>query len=238
MNSSDALAFKSQPVSGVVFDLDGTLVDSAPDIAESLNRVLATYGIAPQSVEFVEQFIGEGSYGLIANLYEALGVAATPARVEADVDAYLALYRATPVRHSTLFDGAAEAIPALHAAGLRLGICTNKAQHLAEAVLRHFGLRDYFDAIVGGDTLDERKPAPRHLLETLERMSVDRRQAIFIGDTPIDAECGRRADVRCLIVDWGGGRKVPVPASGRLGSFGELRFLCENAVVDNNREKS
>jgi phosphoglycolate phosphatase len=236
MNSSDALACSRQRVTGVVFDLDGTLVDSAPDIAESLNQVLATHGIAPQSVEFVEQFIGEGSYGLVANLYAALGVEATPARVTADVDAYLALYRATPVRHSTLFDGAAEAIPALHAAGLRLGVCTNKAQHLAEAVLTHFGLRDYFAAIVGGDTLDERKPAPRHLLETLSRMNVEPGEAVFVGDTPIDAECGRRAEVRCLIVNWGGGSKVPVPASERLGSFGELHFLCENSVVDTNRE--
>lgn len=225
-----------QSVTGVVFDLDGTLVDSAPDIAESLNQMLATHGIAPQSVEFVEQFIGEGSYGLVANLYGALGVTATPARISADVDTYLALYRATPVRHSTLFPGAAEAISELHAAGVRLGICTNKAQLIAEAVLQHFGLRDLFEAIVGGDALDERKPAPRHLLETLERMGVAPQHAVFVGDTPIDAECGRRANVRCMIVDWGGGKNVAVAPSGRLGSFGDLRFLCETAMVTINRE--
>lgn len=237
MNSSDALARPGRPVAGVVFDLDGTLVDSAPDIAESLNQVLAAHDVGPQSVEFVEQFIGEGSFGLVANLYRALGVEATPARIQTDVEDYLALYRATPVKHSTLFSDAAKAIPALRAAGLRLGVCTNKAQHLAEAVLRHFGLHDYFDAIVGGDVLDERKPAPEHLLETLRRMNVDPEEAIFIGDTPIDAECGRRANVRCLIVNWGGGSKVPVLASSRLGSFGELHFVCENAVVDHNRNE-
>ena len=106
------------------------------------------------------------------------------------------------------------------------------AKYLAEAVLTHFGLLDCFDAIVGGDTLDEHKPAPRHLLETLARMNVDPRQAVFIGDTPIDLECGRRAEVRCLIVNWGGGQKVSVPASERLGSFDELRFLRDNAAVN------
>jgi len=237
MNASDAVAPACRTVSGVVFDLDGTLVDSAPDIADSLNQVLATHGIGPQPVEFVEQFIGEGSFGLVANLYRALGVDAAAPRIEADVDAYLARYRATPVRHATLFGDAAQAIPALRAAGLRLGVCTNKAQHLAEAVLRHFGLRDCFDAVVGGDALDERKPAPRHLLETLRRMDVDPDDAIFVGDTPIDAECGRRAGVHCLIVNWGGGGKVSVPASLRLGSFGELRRLCGGAAADRAGER-
>ncbi|ATF84387.1 HAD-IA family hydrolase [Burkholderia gladioli] len=213
-------------VEAVVFDLDGTLVDTAPDITAAVNRLLATHGLPSQTVRFVEQFIGEGSFGLIDKLYRGLGLHFEPARVAADVETYLAIYRRHPVAHATVYADALAAIPALHAAGLRLGICTNKAQGLALAVLEHFGIARYFTAVVGGDTLAERKPHPRHLLATLEQLEASPSRTLYVGDTRIDAQCADAAGVRCLIVNWGTGPGVPVAAGARLESFTELVTRC------------
>ncbi len=222
MTIKDSILSTDTTITGIVFDLDGTLVDSAPDITDAINLMLASHDIAPQRVDFVERFIGEGSFGLVHKLYKGLGMSLDPGRVAADVERYLSFYRLQPVRLSTVFADALVAIPALHAAGLKLGICTNKAQLLAESVLRHFDLHRYFCAIVGGDALEVRKPDPGHLLETLDRMAVAPTQALFIGDTNIDAECACRAGVRYRIVDWGTGKHVPVEPDMRLGVFGEL----------------
>lgn len=222
MTTTDAALSAGTRVAGIVFDLDGTLVDTAPDITSAVNRMLATRGLPPQEVRFVEQFIGEGSYGLIDKLYKGLGLTLDQARVAADVETYLMLYKQHPVEHSTVYQDALHAIPALHAGGVALGVCTNKAQFLAEAVLKHFNLERYFTSIIGGDALPERKPHPRHLLVTLERMNVAPDQALYIGDTTIDAQCARDANVRCFIVNWGTGPAVDVPASSRLGAFADL----------------
>jgi phosphoglycolate phosphatase len=226
MTVNDPRPLADVPVDAVVFDLDGTLVDTAPDIARAVNQLLATHGIAPQTVEFVAKFIGEGSFGLIDKLYQALGLSLDEPRVSEDVETYLRIYKAHPVGEATLYADALDAIPALHAAGIRLGVCTNKAQYLAQAVLDHFGLARYFDALVGGDMLAQRKPHPRHLLSTLEQLDVAPEHALYIGDTRIDAECAQRANVRCLIVNWGTGPNVPVNDGMRLDSFADLVTKC------------
>lgn len=221
---ADSLA--DLPVDAVVFDLDGTLVDTAPDITSAVNRLLATHGLPPQTVRFVEGFIGEGSFGLIDKLYKALGLSFGTARVSADVESYLETYKRHPVEKATLYADALAAIPALHAAGIKLGVCTNKAQQLAQAVLDHFGLARYITAVVGGDMLSQRKPHPRHLLATLEQMGVRAEHTLYVGDTRIDAECAAGAQVRCLIVNWGTGPSVPVAEDARLDSFAQLVTRC------------
>ncbi|MFM0050717.1 HAD-IA family hydrolase [Caballeronia grimmiae] len=226
MTVNEFILGAERTVGAVVFDLDGTLVDTAPDIASAVNRLLATHGIAPQTVGFVEKFIGEGSHGLIDKLYKGLGLALDQERVSADVETYLSIYKQHPVEKATLYADALEAIPALHAAGVKLGVCTNKAQQLAQAVLAHFGIDGYFSAVVGGDMLAQRKPHPRHLLMTLEQMDAAPEHTLYIGDTRIDAQCARDAQVRCLIVNWGTGPDVPVPDDRRLDSFAELVTRC------------
>ncbi|WP_250527503.1 HAD-IA family hydrolase [Caballeronia sp. GAWG2-1] len=214
------------PVDAIVFDLDGTLVDTAPDIANAVNRLLATHGLPLQTVSFVAQYIGEGSFGLIDKLYKGLGLTLDHDRVSADVEAYLSIYKQHPVGEATVYADALTAVPALHAAGIKLGVCTNKAQHLAQAVLAHFGIEQYFSSVIGGDMLAQRKPHPRHLLATLEALDVAPEHALYIGDTRIDAECAERAQVRCLIVNWGTGPDVPVAEDARLDSFADLVTRC------------
>lgn len=207
-------------VTGIAFDLDGTLVDSAADIARAVNEVLAGHGGGPVPVRLVERHTGEGPRALLAGVYAAAGIVASPARLDADTAAYLEHYAAAPVVASTPYADARDALAALRAGGVRLGVCTNKTQALAETVLRRLGLDTHVDVVVGGDALPYRKPDPRHLLTTLERMNTPRQESLFVGDSGVDVACARAAAVPFVLVAWappGAG-----PAAGRLRRFAEL----------------
>lgn len=206
----------------IVFDLDGTLVDSAPDIAWGINRMLAEYGLPPQPVRMIEKLTGEGASVLVSKVYAALGVAVDAQRIDSDTATYLAHYASHPFAGSTLYADAAEALPMFRKAGLRLGVCTNKIQDLAKVVLDGLGLGPSIEVVVGSDTTPHRKPHPAPLLHTLARLGVAAEDAVFIGDTIIDRDCAEAAGVRCLIVDWGTGPSVEVPATRRLRRFADL----------------
>ncbi|MGI4746537.1 MAG: HAD family hydrolase [Janthinobacterium lividum] len=206
----------------IVFDLDGTLVDSAPDIAWGINRMLAQHGLPPQPVRMIEKLTGEGAGVLVSKVYAALDVAVDARRIDADTATYLAYYASRPVVDSTLYADAALALPAFRDAGLRLGVCTNKIQDLAKVVLDGLGLGPSIEVVVGSDTTPFRKPHPAPLLHTLGLLGVAAEHTMFIGDTTIDRDCARAAGVRCLIVDWGTGPSVDVPATHRLRRFADL----------------
>ena len=206
----------------IVFDLDGTLVDSAPDIAAGINRMLADYGLPPREVRAIERLTGEGASVLVEKVYAEIGVAADAARIETDTARYLAYYQERPVVDSTLYADAAAALPLLRRAGLRIGVCTNKVQLLAEVVLEHLGVGRFVEVVVGSDTTPFRKPHPAPLLHTLDALGVDRQDAVLVGDTMIDRDCAAAAGVACRIVDWGTGRLVQVPAASRLRRFADL----------------
>ena len=203
-----------------IFDLDGTLVDSAPDIALAINRLLADRDVPAQDVSFIERFIGEGARTLVLKLYAALGVDA--ANLDADVARYLAYYRANPVENSRLYADAGPALATLHAAGIRLGVCTNKQQELAEIVLDRLGLLPLISVVVGADTTPYTKPDPRPLLHTVAALGVGPDETVFVGDTGIDRDCAAAAGIRCRIVDWGTGRDVAVADGLRLTRFADL----------------
>ena len=206
----------------VVFDLDGTLVDSAPDIAWGINRMLAEHRLPPQEVRVVEQLIGEGATMLVAKVYAHIGLTVDDARVDADTERYLVHYRSRPVAESSLYADAATALPALRASGLRLAVCTNKPQSLAEAVLAHFGLASVIEIVVGSDTTAHRKPHPAPLLHALAFLEARPDEAVLVGDTRIDRDTAASASVACRIVAWGTGPSVAVPAASRLRRFADL----------------
>ena len=206
----------------VVFDLDGTLVDSAPDIAAGINRMLAGHALGPLPVRDVERLTGEGASVLVARVLEQVGAAADDARVARDTASYLAHYQDRPCVHSTLFADAADAIPLLRRAGLRLGICTNKPEALAVVVLRELGLLEAMEVVVGADTTPRRKPDPLPLLHALRALGAEPDEAVFVGDTAIDRDCARAAGVPCRLVNWGNGAALDVPATVRLARFADL----------------
>jgi phosphoglycolate phosphatase len=190
---------------GLIFDLDGTLIDSAPDIHAIANRVLATEGLGPLSFDQVRSFIGNGVGVLIQRCLGALGYGDDPA-LHARISARFAeIYEDTHDLTRT-YPGVIEALDLL-AARYPLALCTNKPEAPTRAVLRHFGLLDLFPVIVGGDTLAERKPHPAPLLLAQSRLSA--RRHLFLGDSEVDAETAKRAGVPFLLYTEGYRKTAP-----------------------------
>lgn len=199
----------------VVFDLDGTLVDSSHDITRAVNAMLADHGLPGLRPAQVEPLLGEGARSLVEAVYVILDVAVTPDRLGVDTATYLAHYAEEPVRDSVLYLDARQALAGLRDRGVVLGVCTNKNTDLAVRVLTELGVEHVFAAVVGGDALPVRKPEPEHLLATVRAIGAAPARTIFVGDSRIDAECGRRAGITSVLVDWG----VPDAGCPRIDSF-------------------
>jgi phosphoglycolate phosphatase len=206
----------------VVFDLDGTLVDSLPDIAAALNGALAEIGAAPLSLGTVRGMVGDGSPTLVARALAATGIAAD--RTADRLARFVALYEAAPIARTVVYPGVRETLAALAATGWRMGICTNKLQAATLAVLRGLRLQDYFAAVVGGDAAPARKPDPRHLLAVLKALGGDAAAAVMVGDNEHDIAAARGAGARSVLVNYGYARisLADIPADRRIDGFDEL----------------
>lgn len=185
----------------VVFDLDGTLIDSAPEIAGALNAVLAAHGRPAVAVERVIGMIGDGSAMLLRRGFEATG--GPPPDFDAALARFVDVYDAWPVDRGQIYPGVPETLAGLRAAGLRVGLCTNKPERVTRSVLESLGLLDAFDAIAGGDTLPVRKPDPAHLGWVVERLGADRATAVMVGDNANDVAAARGYGVPVVAVAYG-----------------------------------
>jgi phosphoglycolate phosphatase len=206
----------------VVFDLDGTLVDSLPDIAAALNGALAEIGAAPLPLDLVRGMVGDGSPTLVARALAAAGIAAD--RSADRLARFVALYAAAPVANTVVYPGVRETLATLAAAGWHMGICTNKLQAATLAVLRGLRLENYFAAVVGGDVTPARKPDPRHLLAVLEALGGEAAVAVMVGDNEHDVAAARGAGARSVLVSYGYARVdlADIPADRRIDGFAEL----------------
>ena len=189
----------------VIFDLDGTLVHSSPDIAYHLNHALAEiFGtVGTLSDHDVEMLIGGGMLDLIGKGIDALGVTPNEEEAEAVLKLYRESYLAEPVVKTTLYDGVVAMLDEIAAADMALGLCTNKSEATAYRVLDHFGLTSRFGAIIGGDTTVARKPDPAPLVEACARLGVHHDLAVMVGDSKADFGAARGAGVKIVLVDWG-----------------------------------
>jgi phosphoglycolate phosphatase len=202
-------------VKAVVFDLDGTLVDSTLDIAAAVNATLEEDGLGPLAPEQIRAFTGYGAGELIRRAFEAAGGRAT----DGTAARYLTHYEAHPGDRSTLFKDAGQALPALRERGLRIAVCTNKETELSRTVLRALGVENAVDAIVGADDTPRIKPDPTHLLAALEAVGAAPDEALYVGDNDVDVEAAAAAGVPCVLVEWGSAR---MPQPRRIGRFAEL----------------
>lgn len=183
----------------LVFDLDGTLIDSAPDIRGIANALMDQAGARPLSLSETRRFMGEGVAIFVERMIRTRDLdPSLQAGMEAD---FLARYE-TAVDLTHPYPGVRETLLALAAAGHQLGLCTNKPEAAARAILRHLGLADLFESVIGGDTIDCRKPNPAPLRAAFDRLQ-GTAPLIYIGDSETDAETALRADVPFLLFTEG-----------------------------------
>jgi phosphoglycolate phosphatase len=208
-----------------VFDLDGTLVDSLPDLAAALNRTLAEAGLPPHATGAVARMVGHGVERLVERGFAAAGAPLDMAALPRWVERFLHFYAADLHTLTRPYPGAAEALDALAASGWRLGVCTNKPTRLAAGLLDALGLGSRFGgAVVGGDTAPERKPHPAPLLMALGRLGVPAAAAVLVGDSGTDVLTARAAGVPVVLVR-GGYTAAPAEELGADAVVDELAAL-------------
>lgn len=187
----------------VVFDLDGTLVDTAPDILAYLNEMLAELGRPGLDSMSVRSMIGDGVKTLLIRGLEASGGMPDNLDIEELFHRYLARYTEEPARRSLPYDGVIDTLDTLQSAGIKMGVCTNKPQQATDRLLARLGLDRYFGSVIGSDTLPMKKPDPGHLLGVLERLHVSPMRAVLIGDSETDLKTARAAGTPCILVSFG-----------------------------------
>ncbi|MFN0194157.1 MAG: phosphoglycolate phosphatase [Aestuariivirga sp.] len=202
----------------LVFDLDGTLVDTAPDLMRATNHVLATLGRRPISLEEVRSFVGHGARALIARGCAATGDPVDPRAVETLYQEFVIYYAGHIAVDSKPFDGLVPFLDRCRGEGIALGVCTNKLESLSHKLLGALELDHYFSAVVGPDTIGIAKPDPRPYQETLKRMDASASRSIMIGDSETDILTARAAGVPVIAVPFG---YTPRP----VGEYGPDRLV-------------
>lgn len=191
----------------VVFDLDGTLIDSIGDIADALNATLATRGLPALPESQIKQMVGAGVPELVRRGLSAHGVDAED--IEPFVRELVERYSAQPAARTRLYEGARNLIAGLAARGVKLGICTNKPQAITQQVLSELGIAGYFGAAIGITPDLPRKPHPAMLRAVLDRLGVPAFEAVMIGDSGLDVGTARGLGVPIIVLRSGYGQELP-----------------------------
>lgn len=186
----------------IVFDLDGTLVDTAPDLTVALNVALREAGRPPVDPATVRHLVGHGARVLIERGL-ALSGGGGEAEVARAMPVFLAHYAAHIADGSLPYAGAETAMDALAAAGCRIAVCTNKPVALAVSLIAALGWTGRFAAVLGGDSLDVRKPDPEHLWATIAAAGGDAASTVYVGDTSVDVATAHAANIPVIVVGFG-----------------------------------
>ncbi len=215
------MAANSRDVRAIVFDLDGTLIDSAPDLQAAVNSVLEEKGRRTLDLESVKHMIGDGVLKLLERAFAATGVPVPGEELPVIACRFLDFYEGHDADFTRAYDGVPETLARLHEDGIVMGVCTNKPVQATEDILRKLGMRHHFVAVLGGDSLRGgiRKPDPRHIGATLEAMRAAASVAVMVGDHPNDITSARAAHIPVIAVSYGYSRKP-------------IREHKPNAVID------
>jgi phosphoglycolate phosphatase len=187
----------------IVFDLDGTLADSARDLVATLNVILALDGVPAVTLERARDLIGAGARPLIERGFALHGRAIEGPRLDELYSAFLDHYHANIANETVLFDGVEAALDRYASAGWLIGVCTNKLESHALALLRSLGVARRFGAICGKDSFAFFKPDPRHLLATIARCRGEPGRAVMVGDSITDIDTARAAGIPVVAVSFG-----------------------------------
>jgi phosphoglycolate phosphatase len=189
---------------GVLIDLDGTLMDTAPDLAAAANRMRADFGLLPLPLERIAAFVGKGAEVLVHRaLTDDMNGRADPADFARGRSAFYAHYTAENGLQAVVFERVPQALAQLRAIGLRLACVTNKPREFTGPLLQKMELAPYFDAVVAGDEVAEKKPHPALLLEACRRLQLGPADVMLIGDSVNDAQAAHAAGCGCVLVETG-----------------------------------
>jgi phosphoglycolate phosphatase len=220
----------------VIFDLDGTLVDTAPDLINALNFVLDREGLPPVPLHSARNMIGAGSRKLIERGLELEGRSATPADVDRLTSDFIEHYAAHIADESRPFPGLESALDDLATRGYRFAVCTNKLEWLSKLLLDRLGLASRFSAICGADTFGVSKPDPAILRQTIARAGGQLSAAIMVGDAGPDIGVARRAGIPVIGVEFGY-TEVPIAdlkPDRVIAHMGELPATVESLIMQRN----
>ena len=222
------------PLDGAViaFDLDGTLVDTAPDLIGTLNVLLAGEGLAAFPVDEARPVIGRGARWMITRGFEAAGATLDDERTQALFDRFIAHYLEHIADESRPFPGCEATLDALKARGAKLVVCTNKLTGLSVALLEALGLASRFDAVIGSDSTPAIKPDARHLQTAVEAVGGTMARTVMVGDAAPDAGAAKAAGAALVLVSFGY-TEIPVAELEPdilIGSYAELPAACERLL--------
>lgn len=188
----------NMPVKLVIFDLDGTLIDSSIDITNAINYAIEPYDVRPVTVQETISLVGEGITRLIEKLIEREGINADKNVL---IERFLEHYSAHPVDKTTVYPEVRETLESLK--DYKKAVISNKREALSTMILNELGLLKYFDLVVGSDTTPDKKPSPIPILHVLSRLNVKSEEAVIIGDSNFDIEAGKAAGIKTIAVTYG-----------------------------------
>ncbi|MEE2567286.1 HAD-IA family hydrolase [Hyphobacterium marinum] len=216
---------------GIAFDLDGTLVDTAPDLVRALNAVIAEDGLAPIPVGDVRMMVGRGARVLIERAYAVQGVPLKSDAIDPHVARFIDVYREGIADLSRPFDGCIDLLDELQARGSRLSVCTNKPSELADLLIAELGLSQYFERIIGPERTPAKKPDAAHFLSAVADAGP---KLAMVGDSEPDVTCARAAGVPVILMAHGYS-EIPAGALGAdrlLDQFSDLPGALEALWAD------
>ncbi|MGC3872441.1 phosphoglycolate phosphatase [Halomonas sp. GXIMD04776] len=210
----------------VAFDLDGTLIDSVPDLAAAVDAMLIERELSPAGEARVRDWVGNGSHKLVERALEyATGSPPNEQAVDSAHDSFLEHYGRASCVHTRVYPGVNEALSALNERGLVLVVITNKPHAFVAPILDALGLAGYFGLTLGGDSLPQKKPDPAPLLHVAKHYGISPGECLMIGDSRHDIEAGRRAGFHTLAVPYGYNHGEPITDSQPDGIVESLREL-------------
>ena len=216
----------------VLFDFDGTLVDSAPDIIAALNLLLGELGQAHVDYDAFRTRAGDGAKHLLEQVLTERGASFDDAELPGLVERLLAHYFEIMTDNTRPYPAVPDILAEIYQSGMALGVCTNRTQATTDQLLNHFGLAQMFGAVLCADTVTAKKPDDRHLFEAIERLGASPERTIMVGDTATDVAAARNAGIKVVAVSYGYSARpaADLGADAVIADFAELPALL--AAID------
>ena len=186
----------------VLFDLDGTLVDTAPDLIHAHNHVMKKFGYPTKTIDDLKNAVGQGAKAMMAKAHGEWKWFDEKIKNEMS-DEFISFYGKNILNESTLINGVKEFLNWCKNKNISMGVCTNKTEHLAIDLLKKIGIYDYFEYVAGYNTFEYCKPDPRHLITTIEILGGNKNKSIMIGDSETDANAAKAAEIPMILLKYG-----------------------------------